>query len=107
MLPTEFHVGDVCRFKNLDELQAEFGPELEEISCGWDPKMEFLCGELFTIKEMDRHICYSQEGIEYENRQNYGGHWWISTDMLKPYEPTPDDIDVEIDEQDFKDILFS
>lgn len=107
-----FQVGDVCQFKDYDELVAEFGEQVSEsgrryiknLYFGWDPEMKGMCGKVFTVSKVEKTYAgpqyFSAERVEYSRK--YGQHWAVGHDMLKPYECTTS----ELNEEEFMKVLF-
>lgn len=88
MKQSRFEVGDVCVVKTRDDLLAEF-TRMSNITFGWNDEMDYLCGQVFTIKDKtyepshNAYRYYSEEGIE---GKGFGAmSWAVSEDMLKPY----------------------
>lgn len=90
-----FKVGDRCRIRQWDDMEAEFGLSfLGDIVCDarFTPEMKDMCGKQFTIKEIltapncNYSWIRSEEGTEI-TRKLSRGYWAISFDMLELCEP--------------------
>ena len=109
-----FQVGDVCQFKDYDELVAEFGEQVSEsgrryiknLYFGWDPAMKEMCGKVFTVSKVEKIYAgpkyFSEERVEY-CRDGGSSPWAVGHDMLKLYEGSLP----EINEDEFMEVLFS
>lgn len=89
----EFHVGDKCRIRQWEDMEAEFGLNVAgNIQCKFrfTNPMRPLCGRSFTISAISGGDYYSEEGTE--------DGWNISADMLELIE---DDSDEPIEVPDF------
>lgn len=93
-----FKVGDVCRIREWDDMAAEFGLNWGDICCQFcfTREMKYLCGKIFTIKEIIDDIYYrSVEGIELAADHFF---YSISADMLQHIvSPELNDEDMEFD----------
>lgn len=87
-----FKVGDRCRIRQWDDMEAEFGLDGGDIPCDmfFIHGMKYLCGKQFTIKQIVNPIgdCWvtSEEGVEITTQLSRG-YWAISFDMLELCEP--------------------
>lgn len=86
-----FQVGDVCRIRQWDDMAEEFGGGKDgwAIRCtGSFPKeMRYLCGQRFTIRDINGVSHRSVEGLEDTRPGDVP--WLITSDMLE-YDPDED-----------------
>ena len=85
----EFHVGDKCRIRQWDDMQAEFGlNSYGNINCQFTfiKDMSSLCGRPFTVRTK------TPSGSYYAKEDTDFG-WSISADMLEY------DTDVQAEEE--------
>lgn len=97
-----FKVGDRCRIRQWDDMEAEFGliggygvgSSWDYIQCdaSFLRGMKYMCGKQFTIKEIfaapgcNYSWVRSEEGTETTTALGRG-YWAISFDMLELCEP--------------------
>ena len=84
-----FNVGDRVQIREWDDMADEFG----ECGCIRMPGMAFtrpmtyLCGEIFTISDIENRRGYavyrSEEGVENKEGVN-NGYWYLTDSMLIP-----------------------
>lgn len=75
----KFEVGDRCRIRQWDDMQAEFGLTYSgDIRCKFTftKPMRGLCGSPFTVRAKTL-------GGDYYAEENIYGGWAISADMLE------------------------
>ena len=75
----KFQVGEVVKFKDdLDYLW-------KHTNWNHEGKMDYLAGQVFTIKSHTASGCYrSVEGIENNRGGNLYDYWYIDDPMLEP-----------------------
>lgn len=83
----EYKVGDVLRVRQWDDMEHEFGlngGSDSSIRCRYTftREMEYMCGAIFTVKEIFGGRYTSVEGLEQDKT---GFIYSISSDMLEPY----------------------
>lgn len=87
----EFQVGDVCRIREWEDMEAEFGVGEQSINTdiAFLDDMRCLCGSLFTVSRVEKHIGYTRyrscEKVE-EYDQYRGLSYIITGDMLELFE---------------------
>lgn len=88
----EFQVGDVCFIREWEDMEAEFGVSERgniKTDVAFMDSMKYLCGSLFTVSRVEKHIGYTQyrscEKVEEYNRYR-GLSYIITGDMLELFE---------------------
>lgn len=105
MRDEDIHVGDVLRIRQWDDMAAEFGTfartgiKLRILTPNYNflRKMDYLCGQLFTVSGTCDNACYQSE-------ENVEGRWKITAEMLDPayiHEEVPEEPLPDIDLTDF------
>lgn len=94
-----FNVGDVCRIKSWDDMvkigrePTDGRIEFPDKTVAFISEMEYLCGEVFTIKSVEKfrydhdhsemvYRYFSYEDIEDQDN-DFGGKWIITAPMLE------------------------
>lgn len=108
-----YNVGDVCRIKSWsDMIKIGYEPvdgriEFPDLTVAFTSDMEYLCGEVFTIKLVKEfsydhdhsemvYRYYSCEGVE-DKGDVFGGKWIITTPMLEPIVQNDDGLEFDFD----------
>ncbi len=92
MRTKDIHIGDRLRVREWDDMKTEFGTREgfagdEIIKCPFNftEKMRHMCGQLFTVADIDEGELISEEGIEIDTTR-LKNRWMISAEMLEPAE---------------------
>ena len=87
----EFHVGDLVRIRDWDDMEIEFGlNDFGSIACrfSFTEEMASYCGEVYTIEYIDE-----REHVHFAERHSLSGDYKVSFDMLELVEDSsPDQI---------------
>ena len=93
MKDEDIHVGDVLRIRSFEDMKSEFGVGQDGYIHGgygawFGDEMEALCGNVFTVSELNDGGYGSIEYRSVEGVENCddGAHWGICAWMLEPYE---------------------
>ena len=116
MRPEDIHIGDRLRFREWDDMLAEFPDRSDSEAirvndwdiAGFTKYMRFLCGQPFTVRsqQKQRGGYQSEEGVEKydEDGSERFPHWIIEAFMLEPdpMKPLSEESDADI-----SSVLFS
>lgn len=107
----DIHIGDVLKIRSWEDMKFEYGVDefgaiVSDKGVCFHEEMQYLCGRIFTVEDVEQRVgketkYYSVEDVE--NLDTYGG-WYITAWMLEPYE---DDEDFECATDDEITLLFS
>lgn len=76
----EFHIGDVVRIRDWDDMEAEFGlNRYGNIDCRFTftHKMSAYCGEVYTIERI------RGEHVYFEERHSLSSDFNVAFDMIE------------------------
>lgn len=89
-----FHVGDVVRIREWDDMVEEFGTETDDdddeyIACTFSfvSEMRKYCGQEYTIRSIMGREVFFVNHEELFQRDIDGWTWDISVDMIEPCQP--------------------
>lgn len=90
-----FHIGDVVRIREWDDMVEEFDTETDDdgneyIACTFSfvSEMRKYCGQEYTIESIMGQEVFFVNHEELLQRDDIGGWTWnISVDMIEPYQP--------------------
>ena len=93
--------GDLVRFRQWDDMEAEFGSDCDTIDCasGFPREMEPLCGVTVVVRECIGQTVYLSKESEELVRELTNDWWNYSIDMFEvaeqPIEPVNLDLFLE------------
>lgn len=110
----EFPIGSVLHIREWSDMAEEYGvDDYGDIICPDDEEfsqdMEFLCGKVFTVKEIyeeqENRLYLSEEGDEYlyEDGTSDTIPWAICKYMFKEFKDANDSPPIDVD--DFMEVL--
>ena len=77
----EFHIGDVVRIRDWEDMEQEFGlNEYGSIDCrfAFTAEMRSYCGEVYTIERID-----GREFVYFAEQHSLSSNYNVSFDMLE------------------------
>lgn len=101
-----YPVGTVCKVREWEDMEAEFGSPYS-VPFGFLQKMKYMCGKTFTVKRYREANSKLRKTFSYSSMENIENGWSISHEMLIPVGQADISDKIDISDDELKAFLLN